>query len=159
MAYVCTMCMCVRARARERTHRHGDVCVCPRPNVLAIQTLPDGVNPFRDLIRDGTRTGPEEFLVSVRRIGQARFSKLCGSRKSRSRRSSLRGWPRFPRIGVQEDRRRLGLMLICIDYRMEIEGWKQRRQKRRDATRVHFYYASSMELLLSKISYFQKFFQ
>lgn len=120
MDYVCTMYVCVCARAR--THKHGDVCVCPRPNVLAIQTLPDGVNPFRDLIRDGTRTSPEEFLVSVRRIGQARFSKLCGSRKSRSRRSSLRGWSRFPRIGVQKDRRRLGLMLICIDYRMEIEG-------------------------------------
>lgn len=28
--------------------------VCPRPNILAIQTLSDGVNPSRDLIRDGT---------------------------------------------------------------------------------------------------------
>jgi len=43
--------------------------VCPRPNVFAIQTLPDGVNPSRDLIRDDTRTGPKEFLVSVGRIG------------------------------------------------------------------------------------------
>lgn len=58
-------CVCVSAR----TDTTEGVCVCPRPNVLAIQTLPDGVNPSRDLIRDGTRIGPEEFLVSVGRIG------------------------------------------------------------------------------------------
>lgn len=140
--------VCVRA------HKHEDVCVCPRPNVLAIQTLPGGVNPSRDLIRDGTRTGPKEFLVSVGRIGQARLSKLCGSRKSRPRRSSLRGSPRFPRIRYSERSTETGLMLICIDYR-----WKSKEIELKNVeTRVHFYYAS-WELLLSKISYFQKFFQ
>lgn len=44
----------------------GNVCMRGvHALMFAIRTLPDGVNPSRDLTRDGTRTGPEEFLVFV----------------------------------------------------------------------------------------------
>lgn len=46
-------------------------------NVRDPDPRPDEVNPSWDLIRDvDTRTGPQEILVYIERIEQARFSEI-----------------------------------------------------------------------------------